>query len=124
MMPGMPFEQGQVTLEAGDCLVVYSDGVTEATNAAGALFDETALDSAIKAMCGRAADAAAYETSAATGSIAPGAGGNTGTGAGADDHGAAERILHEVVERVDQFASGADQADDISLMVVRRSARN
>lgn len=31
--PGMPFDESELTLEAGDFLVLYSDGVTEAQNA-------------------------------------------------------------------------------------------
>lgn len=42
-----------VTLERGDTLVVYSDGVTEAMNAAGDFFDAARLASALMAARGR-----------------------------------------------------------------------
>ena len=40
---GVPFEEGQAVLGAGDLLVVYSDGLTEAQNAAGEEFGEQRL---------------------------------------------------------------------------------
>jgi hypothetical protein len=35
MLPGIRYTQGSVSLEPGDTLVLYSDGITEATNALG-----------------------------------------------------------------------------------------
>jgi sigma-B regulation protein RsbU (phosphoserine phosphatase) len=37
------YEQAEVTLERGDCLVLYTDGVTEARNGAGEEFEESRL---------------------------------------------------------------------------------
>jgi sigma-B regulation protein RsbU (phosphoserine phosphatase) len=34
LQPGLPFGESELTLEPGDLLVLYSDGVTEAQNAA------------------------------------------------------------------------------------------
>jgi sigma-B regulation protein RsbU (phosphoserine phosphatase) len=41
------YTAGQTTLGMGDVLVFYSDGITEAENAAGAPFDESGLEAAI-----------------------------------------------------------------------------
>ncbi|HXE79251.1 MAG TPA: PP2C family protein-serine/threonine phosphatase [Vicinamibacterales bacterium] len=41
------YTTGRCTLEEGDVLIFYSDGVTEAENAAGAPFDETGLQTVI-----------------------------------------------------------------------------
>lgn len=38
MLPGLQIEQASVTLQSGDCLVCYSDGVTDAENDQGAFF--------------------------------------------------------------------------------------
>lgn len=38
MLPGLQIEQASVTLQPGDCLVCYSDGVTDAENGTGAFF--------------------------------------------------------------------------------------
>jgi sigma-B regulation protein RsbU (phosphoserine phosphatase) len=40
---GVPFEEGQTTLDEGDLLVVYSDGITEAQNATGEEYGEQRL---------------------------------------------------------------------------------
>ena len=32
LLPGVTFERGRCRLEPGDCVVLFSDGVTEATN--------------------------------------------------------------------------------------------
>ena len=41
MLPGIAYTQGEATLGSGDLLVLYSDGITEATNASG---EEYGLD--------------------------------------------------------------------------------
>src|SRR4030095_13260489 len=38
------YEEGTITLEAGDVLVLFSDGVTEAENASGVAFDDAGLE--------------------------------------------------------------------------------
>jgi serine phosphatase RsbU (regulator of sigma subunit) len=43
VMDGVDFVDGSLQLEAGDTLVLYTDGVTEATNAEGALLGEVPL---------------------------------------------------------------------------------
>jgi sigma-B regulation protein RsbU (phosphoserine phosphatase) len=43
MMDGLAFREGRLSLARGDALVLYTDGVTEAQNAAGEFFGEPAL---------------------------------------------------------------------------------
>jgi sigma-B regulation protein RsbU (phosphoserine phosphatase) len=43
MMPNMPYQQETVSLTAGDCIVMFTDGVTEAMNDADEEFEERRL---------------------------------------------------------------------------------
>lgn len=43
MVEGLPYEEGTLVLAEGDRLVIYTDGVTEAANAAGEMFEEERL---------------------------------------------------------------------------------
>lgn len=47
MLPDIPFEEGKLTLQPGETIVIYSDGVTEAENADGVMFGEERLRQAI-----------------------------------------------------------------------------
>jgi sigma-B regulation protein RsbU (phosphoserine phosphatase) len=49
MFEGSTYESHRATLEPGDCLVLYSDGITEAENYQGREFDESGLSAAITA---------------------------------------------------------------------------
>ena len=49
VMEGLPYEEGRVTLAPGDTLLLYTDGVTEATNAGERLFGEAALLDTVRA---------------------------------------------------------------------------
>ena len=49
LMPGAEFEQGSVRLDAGDHLILYSDGVVEATDASGEEFGEERLLAVVQA---------------------------------------------------------------------------
>jgi len=48
VVPGATYRQGQVSAHPGDLLVVYSDGVVEATNADGEQFEEERLRDVIR----------------------------------------------------------------------------
>lgn len=50
ILEGVGFEEERLTLEPGDLLVLYTDGVSEAANAAGEMFDEERLYEAVAAM--------------------------------------------------------------------------
>ncbi|HKQ04012.1 MAG TPA: SpoIIE family protein phosphatase [Blastocatellia bacterium] len=41
--PGLPFEQGKIQLQAGDRLLLFTDGITEADNGCNEEFDEARL---------------------------------------------------------------------------------
>jgi sigma-B regulation protein RsbU (phosphoserine phosphatase) len=50
------FEEQHVSLAKDDVLVAYSDGVTEATNAAGEFFDDARLRTVVRLAAGQSAD--------------------------------------------------------------------
>ncbi len=87
LLPNAAYEQGVLTLEAGDTLILYTDGVTEQTDADGAEWGEDGL---IEAKRGTPASSAIE---------------------------AAENTLHAV----DEFAGKTTQADDVTLLVLRRN---
>lgn len=88
MMPDVTFTEQRVHLAEGDVFVAYSDGVTEAMNAAEDFFGDERLDAVILGALG--------EPTAVLG----------------------ERIL----EAVETFAGVAKPHDDVSVLVLRRTA--
>jgi sigma-B regulation protein RsbU (phosphoserine phosphatase) len=50
-----PYGQGQITLDAGDTIVVFSDGVSEALDSAGEEFGDARLQEVAEAAMGRSA---------------------------------------------------------------------
>jgi serine phosphatase RsbU (regulator of sigma subunit) len=83
-----PYSEEHARLGPGDLLVIYSDGVTEATNTSGEEYGEERLIEMLESRKG----------------------------------GSADEILRSVVESLNNFTSGAPQADDITLMVAKRVA--
>jgi len=81
-----PYSEMHAQLDHGDMLVLYSDGVTEANNAAYDEFDEERFIEVLKA----------HRTLPAT------------------------EIVQAVIQAVTEFAAGAPQADDITLLVAKR----
>jgi sigma-B regulation protein RsbU (phosphoserine phosphatase) len=61
MLPGVAYTQGTATLRRGDVLVLYSDGITEATNASGEEYGLPRLQSAVRAAASLSAEAAARQ---------------------------------------------------------------
>ena len=55
-MPGVGFEQGEITLEPGSALTLFSDGVTEAVNEKGDMFEEERLAAVLLSAAGSGAD--------------------------------------------------------------------
>jgi phosphoserine phosphatase RsbU/P len=47
MFEGATYATSQITIAPGDLLVFFSDGITEAENAAGQAFDEAGLQSVV-----------------------------------------------------------------------------
>ena len=85
MMPDMPFAVGQARLEAGDGLLAFTDGVTDARGASG-LYGEERLLARMR-----------------EGSSSP-----------------AAALLDSIESAVLAHAAGWEQADDITLLAVRR----
>jgi sigma-B regulation protein RsbU (phosphoserine phosphatase) len=86
MMPDMPFEVRETRLEAGDGLLAFTDGVTDARGASG-LYGEGRLLALLDQPVSSAAE-----------------------------------LLDAIESGVLAHAAGSDQADDITLLAVRRSA--
>jgi phosphoserine phosphatase RsbU/P len=53
LFPSAEFRTGAVCLGSGDTLVLYSDGITEATSKSGEEFGELRLESVVRAYCGK-----------------------------------------------------------------------
>ncbi len=85
ILDGVPYKEGVCRLNKGDFLVLFSDGVTEATNQQEEMFEEERLLQVVS-------DTAISEASA---------------------------ILDMILKSVDDFSAGCEQADDISIIVVR-----
>lgn len=85
-MDGMSYQQGELKMEPGDSIFLYTDGVTEAMNPAKELFGETRLENVLNDQTAR----------------------NLPVG----------KLLPYVKEQVDQFAKGAEQADDITMLAM------
>jgi serine phosphatase RsbU (regulator of sigma subunit) len=81
-------ETREIALGAGDTVVFYTDGVTEARDGAGRLFGDERL------------------SAAAVGAVSAG--------------GDAEAVLRSIVGAVESFTVGAEQADDLTIVVVQR----
>ena len=81
------YETGKCSLEEGDAVVLVSDGVTEAFNLDGAMFEEERLLAAVRA----SGDLTAAQT------------------------------LERLIKDVDEFSQGCEQADDISVLVIRKN---
>lgn len=81
-MEGVPYHEESLQLSAGDSMLLYTDGVTEAFNAQGAMFTDAGLADVL---------------------------------AKADACGA-EELAHLVERAVEDFAAGAAQSDDITVL--------
>jgi sigma-B regulation protein RsbU (phosphoserine phosphatase) len=93
------WQQRTVSMEAGDVLVLYSDGITEATNAQNELFGEQRLLQAIEDRVLASAHAAGPGIQALS----------------------AQEIVDAILGRVRGFVGSAPQSDDLTLMVVMRA---
>jgi serine phosphatase RsbU (regulator of sigma subunit) len=86
ILPIASYSEMHAHLDRGDMIVLYSDGVTEANNAAYDEFDEERFIEVLKA----------HRTEPAS------------------------QIVQAVIQAVTEFAAGAPQADDITLLVAKR----
>ena len=85
IMPGSEYEVGRVNLGAGDDLVLYTDGVTEATNPDDEMFGEERLEDLLLK----------------------------------HRHSSAREIEEQVYTSIKDFAAGASQADDLTMVIVK-----
>lgn len=88
ILPAQSFEVLRSTIQPGERLVAFSDGITEAMKVDGELFGDEQFHTVLRASANRAA---------------------------------AEQV-RTVIAAVDEFASGAPQSDDITLLIVSRTA--
>jgi sigma-B regulation protein RsbU (phosphoserine phosphatase) len=88
LMPGVSYEQSEVVIHAEDVLVLYTDGVSEAVDAADEEFGEARIEQLCRECAGGTADA----------------------------------LLDRIATEVSQFSEGLPQADDITLVVLKRLA--
>ena len=86
ILPTAPYGEQRTRLDHGDMLVLYSDGVTEANNAANDEYGEERFIDVLKEHRNRPA----------------------------------AEIVDAVIKAVAEFAAGAPQADDITLVVAKR----
>ena len=86
ILPGAPYSEMHTELHSGDLLVIYSDGVTEATNLRNEEFEEQRLIDLLRE----------HRTEPAA------------------------EIVSAVTRALNEFAAGAPQADDITLLVAKR----
>ncbi len=84
VVPAKEYKNDTITLNPGDMLILYTDGVTESFNAAGKMFGNEGLVDTVK------------EHSAAT----------------------PPEMLQHIQNAVFQFATGVEQADDITLLLI------
>jgi serine phosphatase RsbU (regulator of sigma subunit) len=98
VLEGNRIEQRTITLQDGDFLVMYTDGLTEAVSAAGELFGEERLIGAVQR--------AVFN-------------------AGQDEHGLpADSLIDRLDQQVSEFVGNAPRADDLTLLVLKKIARD
>jgi len=93
MFANASYDSATVDLRPGDSLVLFTDGVTEAVNSGDDQFEEERLETTMQRLA------------AAGGQVT------------------AEQIVAGVIADVQQFASGAPQADDITMLVLTWAAQ-
>jgi len=85
LLESYPYQQGRVAMSAGDVLVAFTDGISEAMNKADEEWGEERMIKVIEACQGLAAAA----------------------------------ILQRILSAADAFAAGAEQHDDMTLVILR-----
>ncbi len=88
MFPDTRYEEGVVTLAPGSAVLIYTDGITEATNNSGQFFDQERLERSIEGCTDRDPD----------------------------------RMVDAIISSVNEFRAGAEQNDDITLLVLGTTA--
>jgi sigma-B regulation protein RsbU (phosphoserine phosphatase) len=88
IIPGSEYETGRTTLRAGDDLVLYTDGITEAANSEDEMFGEERLEELLMR----------------------------------HRHSSAREIEEQVYTSIKEFAAGAAQADDLTMVIVKMTS--
>ncbi|MFH1689524.1 MAG: PP2C family protein-serine/threonine phosphatase [Candidatus Eisenbacteria bacterium] len=88
IMPGSEYEEGTTTLRAGDDLVLYTDGITEAANPEDEMFGEERLEQLLIE----------------------------------HRHSSAREIEERVYSSITNFAAGASQTDDLTMVIVKMTS--
>ena len=107
VVEGAAYPQQSVTLAPGDCLLVFTDGVSEAMDIEGAEFGLHRLSAVFGAATGAAEGGGA------------GAAEGAGEGAGAATLTGARVAVERVQRAVAAHAAGAEQADDITCVALQ-----
>ncbi|MDD8018569.1 MAG: PP2C family protein-serine/threonine phosphatase [Bacteroidota bacterium] len=81
----IPYEEGNVKLNSGDCVILFTDGVSEAMDVSGHDYTEERLEQFVKGL----------------------------------RHESARVILEKIKNEIQQYALGAPQSDDITLVVFK-----
>ncbi|QKV54366.1 PP2C family protein-serine/threonine phosphatase [Comamonas antarctica] len=89
VLDGQQYHEGTLQLDAGDGLLLFTDGVTEANDAQGALYGDLRLLQAVQSFEARP-----------------------------DRRGHARQLAEHVVAQVRRFEAGAAQADDITVVAL------
>lgn len=79
------YDQGEIQLLPGDALVCFSDGISEATNARGDMWDDTEVEKVLSLCRGQKS----------------------------------QEIINHLVSAADDFTGEAEQADDMTVVVLR-----
>lgn len=85
IFPGPEYKLQKTTLNKGDILVTYTDGVTEASDTEGKLFEESRLKDGLNS-----------------------------------DYDSLDKLVENIVADIEVFCKGADQADDITMLLAGR----
>lgn len=89
VLEGQHYQEGSLQLSPGDSLLLYTDGVTEATDAQNALFGDTRLLRVVQSFKPRP-----------------------------EQRGPARQLTEHIVAQVRRFEAGAAQADDITVVTL------
>ena len=89
VLAGQHYQEGALQLSPGDSLLLYTDGVTEATDAQNMLFGDPRLLRVVQSFKPRP-----------------------------DQRGPARQLTEHIVAQVRRFEAGAAQADDITVVAL------
>ena len=91
-MENMRYRQQEIVLRPGDCVFLYTDGVTEALNSGNELYSEARLKAFFNEF--------------------------------APKDGPLDELLARLHQDIAAFAGGAEQADDITMLLLRINTTN